>query len=394
MILVRYLTAGLKTRQGKGKLLNALKLALYRSSLDLGPKNSKYINLWSNKTLVHKVMPLMYKNLIVDLPGYGEQFDAQSMWLVKLETQTPQSSVIVFLHGGGYFLQTQPMQLAMMCTLYKLVSKAARANINILFLDYKLVSEGKYPLPYQVNQLYESYANLVNAGYENITLLGDSAGGNMAICFSQYLYMLYNNLPDPSMRPVTKISKQIYPSQLILISPWVRILPEISDIYTPGNSWHDNEQHDLITHHLGDHIRDIISTAKLENLLVSPGNVKTVPADWLRIPVFSDPKLKIFVLFGEDESFRDDIITWCNTALGVPLEHFRSEPCELKYALSLKEEKPHCQIEVHMEPYGLHDAFFFFEDVAAVELKRKKSLDISKYYGLSRIVDFINSSYE
>ncbi|KAG7194433.1 uncharacterized protein KQ657_004646 [Scheffersomyces spartinae] len=343
--------------------------------------------------MMRKVMPAMYKDVVNDMPNYGEQFDERSMWLAKQETKTPKSSVIVYLHGGGYFLQTQPMQLAMICTLYKLVNKATRSNLNILFLDYKLVSEGEYPLPYQVVELYKTYVNLVNAGYEDIQLLGDSAGGNIAICFTQYLYMLYNKLPDSNINTTLEISKQIYPSELILVSPWVKLLPEIADIYTPGKSWHDNEKYDIITHNLGESIKHIVKTAKLDHLLVSPGNAKAEVEDWLRIPLFSDPKLRLFVLFGEDESFRDDIIDWCENALGVPSETFAAKNRQYSYT-KFDKSKSKCQVEIHMEPYGIHDSLFFFEDDAAIALRQKKPLDINKYYGLTRVVDFVNRHFE
>ena len=38
-------------------------------------------------------------------------------------------------------------------------------------------------MPYQLNQLISTYKNLIYQGNTNLILMGDSAGGNLAITF-------------------------------------------------------------------------------------------------------------------------------------------------------------------------------------------------------------------
>ena len=79
-----------------------------------------------------------------------------------------------------------------------------KKNLSILVLDYKLASKG-YKMPYQLNQLISTYKNLIYQGNTNLILMGDSAGGNLAITFLQHL-----RLTTTTTTTTTTIALQIY----------------------------------------------------------------------------------------------------------------------------------------------------------------------------------------
>lgn len=73
-----------------------------------------------------------------------------------------------------------------MLAVYCLLSK--RKRVSILILDYRLACNGHTFLA-QMEDLYELYYQLANSS-SRIGLLGDSAGGNLAVGFTQYLQLL------------------------------------------------------------------------------------------------------------------------------------------------------------------------------------------------------------
>ncbi len=83
-------------------------------------------------------------------------------------------------------MQTTPSQIVSMLAIYKLLDPEAQSRLSILHLDYKLTSKG-FHVPHQLNQLHETYEALVKAGSTNIILCGDSAGGNLAVGYTQCL---------------------------------------------------------------------------------------------------------------------------------------------------------------------------------------------------------------
>jgi monoterpene epsilon-lactone hydrolase len=98
---------------------------------------------------------------------------------VKAEwTSTPDadpSSVILYLHGGGYVL----------CSLEShrhLVAEAGRAaGTRTLAIDYRLAPE--YPFPAPVEDTVAAYRYLLDSGIKpnRIALAGDSAGGGLVV---------------------------------------------------------------------------------------------------------------------------------------------------------------------------------------------------------------------
>ncbi|KAF2705742.1 alpha/beta hydrolase fold domain-containing protein [Pleomassaria siparia CBS 279.74] len=120
--------------------------------------------------------------------------------------------VIIYFHGGGYVVPCGPGHMQFLLTLKDtLVSQGTDAAI--LLLSYDLAPE--HPYPAQLKQAVEVVRYMVEAegrSPSDITLGGDSAGGNLTIGVLSHL-----SHPHPDIPPLNLSSKL---NGAILISPW------------------------------------------------------------------------------------------------------------------------------------------------------------------------------
>lgn len=381
---------GGKYRKYANHILHNIRLLICHTVLRLPTKDCSYIAI-SNATLIKRIIGRKDKFITSTLPGYGERYDKNSYWLVKHETIAKTDPILIYLHGGGYFIQTSPSQLEGLLSIYKLTNENVQSKLNILFLDYDLASQG-FTLPHQLYQFHETYTRLVNEGYSNFIVMGDSAGAHLAITHLQLLKQ-------------KKFS--VFPKKAILISPWVKLLPDVTQ-FTPGNSYFDNHQKDIIEY-LGFSnrglIKNIVGNQDLNNLLISPGNkVPHDRRDWLDIPTLNDPGYDLFILAGEDEVFRDDILHWCDYALGIPLYN------QYKYGQSnnkfdkaqheyIRNDKTKNHVRLFVEPWGVHDAMLLLENEVINDFKQNKNLQVKDidqemYFGISHVCKFLNETIE
>lgn len=119
--------------------------------------------------------------------------------------------VFLYLHGGGYFFGSPRSHRALTWRL----SRTCRARV--LALDYRQPPDWQYPAP--LEDAVSAYRALLEQGYrpENITIGGDSAGGNLTLVTLLRLREL--GLPMPACS--------------VLISPW-------ADLTVSGDSVRDN----------------------------------------------------------------------------------------------------------------------------------------------------------
>jgi acetyl esterase/lipase len=110
-------------------------------------------------------------------------------------------NVVLYLHGGGYLAGSPSTHR----TITSAISK--HANCSVLAIDYRKAPEYTYPSALE-DALY-AYNYLLNNGYEakNISIAGDSAGGNLTLVLTQRLVDLHFELP----------------SSICCISPWCDI---------------------------------------------------------------------------------------------------------------------------------------------------------------------------
>lgn len=394
-ILRYYLLGGVRSRRYRNSLINSIKLRVFRTSLNTGIMDSKYLGPYSNSFLIRRIVPLFASLLVKGVPGYGEKYDDNSIWLAKLPNRKPGDPVIIYSHGGGYFIQTMPSQIVSLMSLYHLLDDEKRQKTSILFLDYKLVSHG-YSFPTQLNQLHDTYSKLVSQDRNNIILMGDSAGGHLSVAYTQFLKTLDQTV--------------VYPKQLVLVSPWVKLNPLPGDM-VQGKSWFDNQHYDLIHHSTFARFLDlclIVGSEDLHSLVSSPGGkVPKLRSDWSDIPTYSDPDYSVFIVLGEDESFRDDILEWAKYSVDLPwylkvkygdLHKFLEKE---HYEFERKNVADQANLTVFVEPLGVHDAFFFFEDSASSQISKNikaakqtilKDLDQKEYFTMVRLTRFLNET--
>lgn len=405
--ILKYYTVGLKFRKFKNNLWQALKLVVFRTALSLRIPDTKILALMSNEFLIRSMIGFQYRSITKNLPGFGERYDENSFWLVRQPDRHPLDPILIYLHGGGYFLQTQPAQIESTLSIYKLVDPEVQEKLSILFLDYTLACYDNCHLPLQTHELHTTYKHLtVRDKNSNILFLGDSAGGNYAITYSQYLKQLNAQLgPDRQEQ-----SKLIYPRTLILVSPWLRLTPN-PEQFQPGRSFYDNDSRDMIRY---SYLVDKVSTkyligddiSSVNSLTISPNSKspQTIK-DWEDIPTFGDEKSNILIIAGEDESFRDDILEFAEYAFGVPhyskyLYGFSGGKFNAPMHQYIREPSPgKCGLRVYVEPLGVHDSFFFFENhlLSLIQAAEKKRLQVNvdklndkEFFATKRIVNFLD----
>ncbi|CUM65208.1 uncharacterized protein PRCAT00002837001 [Priceomyces carsonii] len=389
--LIKFYLGTITYRKLSNSLLQCLKMTTFRLALSLDVSDSYYVSPFSTKFLISSV-GLRFRALTSKLPGYGKRYDRNSIWLVRQSRRSPSDPIIIYIHGGGFFLETQPQQLESVLSIYSLLEPSKREKLSVLVLDYKLASAG-HTFPVQMTQLHETYSKLTGEdGNSNIILMGDSAGGNLSICYLQYL----KSLSAP---------KERYPTKLVLVSPWVNITPN-SDQNVPGRSFYDSDSFDMIrfksfeTEHKK---HQIIGSCKETDVKVSPlTSGKRLKDDWVHIPTLNLPEYDVILICGEDESFRDDILEFAELALEVPYYstyHYGDSDNKISKKMEYHRvnNPKHCNFSLFVEPWGVHDASMFFENhlLSKVKAKKVKSLedvDKTEFFGLYRIIEFLNKT--
>lgn len=378
-------------RKFKHQPINLAKMLLYNAFLLMPVTDCKYVCFLPNETMLNKlVKPSHYRFVHKNCGWFGKRYDDNAIWLVRQYERKPLDPVLIYLHGGGYYFQAGPSQIELTLAIWELCNHD-KMKLLVLFLDYKLALEG-YTIPCQLTQLHQTYSRLVSEGAETIYLMGDLAGGNLAMAYLQYLKQ---NQQDPA------IALLPYPKKVCLVSPWVKIVPDIHQ-FESGNLWYDNDGRDIIEFDIFSdmhRVNQIVGTTALDLVLVLPGNCDYSSKDWEDIPSFQDPGYEVMVLVGEDEVFRDDILEWCKYALNCPLydEHHYGESGGVydpdKHEFTRIGVDGTSNVSVYVEPLGVHDLLNFFENQLLGKLAKKPRLvleiDDDQYFGILRIAKFL-----
>jgi len=125
--------------------------------------------------------------------------------------------IILHFHGGG-FLAGSPESHEVYLRPW-----AIQTNAVIISVDYTLAPEGKYPLP--TDECLFVYKWILDGGLpgikiKNITLVGDSAGGNLVLGVT--FKAIESNLRKPDSLilayPAVNMCKIVSPSRLVFIN--------------------------------------------------------------------------------------------------------------------------------------------------------------------------------
>jgi monoterpene epsilon-lactone hydrolase len=129
--------------------------------------------------------------------------------------QEPCERVILYLHGGGYTAGGLDYAKGFGALL------ASHTQVSVLCAAYRLAPEHKFPAAQ--NDAIDAYQYLLDSGYlpEHIALIGESAGGGLALSLSL-------RLRDEG-KPL--------PACIVAISPW-------TDLTLSGSSYNNNVRRD------------------------------------------------------------------------------------------------------------------------------------------------------
>ncbi len=119
--------------------------------------------------------------------------------------------VILYLHGGAYVIGSYNTHQA-------LIARIARScGYNALAVNYRKAPEN--PFPAAVEDAYAVYVYLLSQGYKKIFIMGDSAGGGLALATA--ITAKQNNIK--------------LPTGLVLLSPWTDLTISGDSVRTKKN---------------------------------------------------------------------------------------------------------------------------------------------------------------
>ncbi len=274
----------------------------------------------------------------VRIPGYW--FDKKGFNTRVNVSPLPGEKVLYYVHGGGFIAYSaHPRDL--LAPLPMNVLECHPSFRRAFAIEYRLTSslsnDFTNPFPAALLDAIAGYAYLVNdVGFspKDIVVMGDSAGGNLALALTRYLAevtSLPGNIPAP-------------PGSLILVSPWC----DLGTSHTrPGAS--------LETHLSTDILTDIdkgafinartnycgvlgFPSAANSNPYLSPGSVhpNMPPVSFKGFP-------KTFIVAGDAEIFIDQIrglTRRMRTDLGAGGVYYHEEKDAIHDYIALKAWEP------------------------------------------------------
>ncbi len=181
------------------------------------------------------------------------------------------SKTILYLHGGGYVMGSYNTHRA-------LIGRIARAaGCKALAINYRKAPENAYPLA--LEDVLAAYKQMIADGYENIFIMGDSAGGGLTLALLQL------------------IRKQKLPKAAgaVLLSPW-------TDLTLSGDSIESKKHNDPLI------------TPYLLKIFAKRYYANADPTDPLLSPHFADVKgfPPTLIQVGGNEVLFDDSIRMAN----------------------------------------------------------------------------------
>jgi acetyl esterase/lipase len=174
-----------------------------------------------------------------------------SEW-VSVKRSHMKKYVLLYCHGGGY--NTGSYKYARSIT-----NKLAEStSMDVLSFDYRLAPEHPYPAAIEDAQKIWNHLMYLGYGARDIILVGDSAGGNLALELALTL----------------KKQNRLLPRGLILFSPW-------TDLTRSGRSHKTKQELDpiLTEDYLTQAIHDYANGLELSDPSISPlfGDYKDFP---------------------------------------------------------------------------------------------------------------------
>ena len=169
--------------------------------------------------------------------------------LLHFATKHDSRTAVIHFHGGAFRLGNPEMIGPFAAAL------SARCNVEVICPDYRLAPE--YPLPAALHDGVKTIDALLNTGYTNLIISGDSAGGGLATSLIALC-----------------IAAGIHVTGLVLMSPWL-------DLTLTSDCYATNAATDLLFSHqaAADAAQLYLQGVSAENPLASPlsGSVAGFP---------------------------------------------------------------------------------------------------------------------
>jgi acetyl esterase/lipase len=118
-------------------------------------------------------------------------------WWCRPQHQTP-GAAILYLHGGAYIVGTASAYRHFVGQI------AQRVRRDTFIPDYALAPER--PFPAALKDAEAAYAGLLDQGFGDVVLVGDSAGGGLALVLTALTVAAKGRNPDLSPRRVAVMS--------------------------------------------------------------------------------------------------------------------------------------------------------------------------------------------
>lgn len=210
-----------------------------------------------NPYIFKSITDIDYAKILISIPSNIEchkvkfthsNFDAEFIYQKTITNYKNHHTYIIYIHGGAFCMgKTSDVKNFLSVV-------AEKTNSVIYSINYRKAPEYKYPIP--LDDCLDAYfyldEKIFNFNYENkqIIIMGDSAGGNLAIS-------LVARLIELNMKNQSK--SILIPSKCILLSPWVNLTDYgIDDNYNLKknklknkskivSSWELNKSYDFIT---------------------------------------------------------------------------------------------------------------------------------------------------
>lgn len=169
--------------------------------------------------------------------------DIQMKWFVKSNTFDPRKDpIIYYIHGGGFRLGILDSMIIFLGHIHEAYPEAA-----IVFVDYTLTSRVKDAVfPQQLLECLAGYEWLTTEhGCKNVTLIGDSAGGNLTLALLELLQKSARPAPKKAAVISPWVNPSLHDEEVFAIQEIVDYLPasklfEWGEYYTPGPEYIKN----------------------------------------------------------------------------------------------------------------------------------------------------------
>ena len=150
------------------------------------------------------------KNIEQDCTIITKNFVGRKVFIIEPKIKSDENKYILYFHGGSYVAETSQEHWNFLEKLCK------DTGYTIILPDYPLTPKYTYKDVFNmIEPLYKEIIEKVDT--KNLIMMGDSAGGGMALALEEKLGEEYKELPE----------------KLILISPWLDTRmtnPEIDEI--------------------------------------------------------------------------------------------------------------------------------------------------------------------